>query len=284
MGDDYFAQAIELEPHGTLNLVQTNGFVHWPVLRMWKKLSFRVGTSLDLPLAVNKQTRCESSLESLFRVVKLYALYQKVGFLCVVTNLNVKCASDMLWFVRRFKTKFSVAFNMTAYMPRPADYAVFLSWWARLLLHDRRIWELEPVREMIINVVSGHSRYCSFSEDCQRNFLAIDPLGDCYPCNRWLGRHELCYGNIREGLDKILASPIRARFAERASILQKGPCHDCRWFEVCYGGCPFEGSLTNVDAYCQSYRATRDFIDDYLQKLGAEVNTDETIEDTSEIA
>lgn len=66
-----------------------------------------------------------------------------------------------------------------------------------------------------------------------REYLAITPTGDIYPCHQFVGRESYKMGNILEG---FLNPDIRAAF-QAAYVLNKSECRSCWARFFCGGGC-----------------------------------------------
>lgn len=86
-----------------------------------------------------------------------------------------------------------------------------------------RIKELEKVRFML---ETGVRENCYCYAQTGKSF-AVDSKGDIYPCSSFVGRGDMCMGNVAEGIKVYPVIP--------------GPdesCGACGYAEICRGGCP----------------------------------------------
>ena len=82
---------------------------------------------------------------------------------------------------------------------------------------------------------------CAESGACAFNHINVDPSGDASQCGRSSDWGLLSYGNIRErSLEEILSDPQRKELIRRNEILSGGECRNCRFWNICYGGCPLD--------------------------------------------
>jgi uncharacterized protein len=255
-GVAFYEQALAWQRAGTPNLAQTNGFGPADVYRLWAQHGFRIGTSLDLPYPVNLALRHEDAKTARRRIKTLNRYFGEVGVISVISTQNVLPPYEALAKASPTpRLKFSAMARGSPLTSTPEQYGEFLVWWIDRALARPRLARVEPIHEILSAVLTGQTHSCTFSRNCQANFLAVDPVGDVYPCNRCLGDGRYRFGNIvTDGIDHILASPVRRQFAERAERLRGGQCAACHWFPICQGGCPFESESLGKDYYCWAYQ------------------------------
>ncbi|MDL2224908.1 thioether cross-link-forming SCIFF peptide maturase [Eubacteriales bacterium OttesenSCG-928-M02] len=78
---------------------------------------------------------------------------------------------------------------------------------------------------------------------CGREYMAVTPQGDLYPCHQFVGREEWQLGNI---LDGEVREEKRTLFL-RNNVREKQACMDCWAQYLCAGGC-----AANAQAYSGS--------------------------------
>ncbi|MCH4072607.1 thioether cross-link-forming SCIFF peptide maturase [Pseudoramibacter sp.] len=66
-----------------------------------------------------------------------------------------------------------------------------------------------------------------------RDYVAVTPKGNIYPCHQFVGQPEFIMGNVDEGITK---PEIKDKFME-AGLLNKPSCRDCWCRYFCGGGC-----------------------------------------------
>jgi uncharacterized protein len=75
-----------------------------------------------------------------------------------------------------------------------------------------------------------------------RNYLAVDALGNFYPCHRFIGKPEFQLGNFTNGLD-ISSQRIYSDYNSD----KKESCSACWARFLCAGGCYYENYMTHGD-------------------------------------
>lgn len=125
---------------------------------------------------------------------------------------------------------------------------------------------LDPFDTLIGNLTLGNPEgCCSFSENCQRNFVSIGPLGDIYPCGRFDGVKMFWMGNINEtDLLESLKGNVRQNLLSR-KIERLKECSPCQYNKICNGGCMSngymkKGNYMDKDYYCPGYKMLFSYI------------------------
>ena len=135
--------------------------------------------------------------------------------------------------------------------------------------------------EIASNIVSGKTTGCMFGRNCQDNFLAIAPTGDVMPCGRFCDDDLLrySYGNLHaESLSDILLRIKQSEIYRRAEFIEKGSCKNCKWLNICHGGCLHDGFLKSGDFksktfLCPAYKKIFEHIERRMKALGCDKKT-----------
>jgi uncharacterized protein len=139
--------------------------------------------------------------------------------------------------------------------------------------HDLRIGSLDQICR---GVAANDGKVCTF-RDCLGMFLAVDPAGDIYPCQRLCSHREHRFGNVadRPSLDDLWASHAAVRWKAREAAV-RDVCGPCEHFAYCKGGCAYNSLAAGAgpkDPYCDAYRAIFDKIKTrMLTELASEEN------------
>ena len=74
------------------------------------------------------------------------------------------------------------------------------------------------------------------------SMLVIDPSGDIYKCEAFVGRPQFCIGNVR-------ANRFNHRYAEFITMKpwQAQECLECPYVPMCGGGCRYIAQLKHSD-------------------------------------
>jgi uncharacterized protein len=114
-------------------------------------------------------------------------------------------------------------------------------------------------------------------KDCFGIFLAIDPEGFIYPCQRFCGNTDYHLGNIYDmpTLNDIYNNPNAIKIIEREKEVTKR-CKECLFYQVCKGGCYYNalaGGDGVIDYLCNAYKNIYKFVQDRLmEELAKEEN------------
>jgi len=76
-----------------------------------------------------------------------------------------------------------------------------------------------------------------------RDYLAVTPSGEIYPCHQFVGNNEFLMGNVQ---DKKIDERIIKRFKD-THVFSKKECRDCWARFFCSGGCNANNFLINGD-------------------------------------
>lgn len=126
--------------------------------------------------------------------------------------------------------------------------------WLALGRPDFKIRGLAGVVRKLSGMDPG---YCKLEGDCSA-YITFAYNGDVYPCDEFSAFPETRIGNVHaSGLDELLDSAeTRAMFSAWRAIPTE--CEDCRWRELCRGGCPFErqmaGGVDRPSVLCEGLK------------------------------
>lgn len=112
---------------------------------------------------------------------------------------------------------------------------------------------------------------CTLGETCG-SYLVVEHNGDVYACDFFV-EPAWRLGNVMEGgLAAYLASDRQREFGARKAALPER-CAECRWLELCRGGCPKDRIRDlrdgGVSHFCEAYRTFFAHADAELRRLAA---------------
>lgn len=154
----------------------------------------------------------------------------------------------------------------------PDEYADFLGkifpeWWA----HRERYGDVEPFTSLVRNILEKSSSLgCVYSGACMREHISIAPNGHLSHCGRSEDWDLLDYGMLQErSLAEALADSQRTTLEERNGFLRQGECAECRFWNLCHGGCPLDGWAVEGGLRHRSPWgcAQRKFITEYFEPI-----------------
>jgi len=245
-----------------------------------------VGTSVDGPEDITDSQRGAGYFaRTMAGVGRARARGLDVG--CIAT---FTAASAPRWrVVFDFFVEHQLGWSVHAAVPRlggptsslrltPAAYRDLLLDLADAYVDRRHDTDISSLNQVFRGVASGEGKVCTF-RDCSRMFLAIDPEGGIYHCQRLAGRPEWRLGDLHDEptSEELYASPVGVRLREREARVAD-VCGECPHLAYCRGGCPYNawasgGVEATIDPYCEAYRAVFDHVQQRLaEEMGSEAN------------
>ena len=152
----------------------------------------------------------------------------------------------------------------------PTQYATLLRQMLDYYIEHRRELAVSSLDQICQGFGCAEGKVCTF-RDCQGMFLAIDPNGGIYPCQRFCGQpwHRLGALHDQPTLATLFSSPTAQRMSVRQKEVRQA-CDGCSHWEYCQGGCPYNAWANHrqsetripqsVDPYCEAYREVYDYI------------------------
>jgi len=243
-----------------------------------------MGTSFDIVEGIRGLAGGRDLAETWFRAVHLLRSNDiRVGVVYVVHRQSLGRARDLYYYFRNLDRRLSVRFN-PLYREGRANEAESEGLWitadeyGEFLIDLCGVWLADDRRSSVMPLAEwyrawrGEFRLCCDSRgSCYESHLGIDPNGAVYGCGRASdnGAHKL--GNIFEDdLDALLARRRQGGLASRSEGLRAGVCRDCRYWELCHGGCPMMAWLYHGDLLRETYfcPARRRLFEHYEELFG----------------
>ena len=226
-----------------------------------------IGTSFDIIEGIRGLAGGKDLAEAWFRGLHLLRANNiRVGAVYVVHRKSLIRARDLYYYFRNLDPALSVRFNPLYSEGRAneeeseglwitaEEYGQFLIELCEVWLADDRRLSVMPLAEWYRAWRGNSSLCCDSRGTCHESHLGVDPNGTVYGCGRASdnGAHRL--GNIFEDeLEVLLDRRREGGLASRSVGLQAGPCRDCRYWELCHGGCPMMAWLYHGDLLRETY-------------------------------
>jgi uncharacterized protein len=249
-----------------------------------------IGTSLDGPEEINDAQRGAGHFRcTMAGIERARAHGLEVGYICTFTARSAERAEEVFDFFRCEGLGFSIHAALPplgrlgdGWALPPEDHGQLLvDMLDRYLAHADKV-RIGTLDAMSRSVSAGRGGICSFG-DCLGEYLAVDPEGFIYPCQRFAGMPGFLLGNVHEcpSLQALAEAPAWRLFAERQARIEE-KCGDCPHLDYCRGGCPynaiarggegFDAALR--DPHCPAYRRAFDAI---AERALQEVFSDENL-------
>jgi uncharacterized protein len=268
-----FAQQLLQEINSQIHFrqfMQTNGLLlnaDW--CNFFVKHNIQVGLSIDGPKELHDTYRCDhygrgthSRVLEAFHIATMHGL--NVGF-NAVSHSSAKCwAAKIYSFFLRLGSSFRInpllpAGRAALMIPNDSIAAEY----GQLLCEMFDLWTASPSKRIRVSpldsflktLLIGSSNECQFQPTCAGDYIAIRSDGTANICNRF-NSHSL--GNIlHTNIATLFCAPVAQQLKNRIYALRH--CHDCEYWKLCYGGCPYNallvhGSIEKRDPFCNAFR------------------------------
>lgn len=258
---------------------------------LFSKYKVEVGTSLDGPQELNDRQRGSGYYEKTMKAIRL-AHYYGINVSCIATftSYTMPHWKEVFDFFLSENLHFSVHPAIPSIAGgnglglTPGQYwNLFKEMFDYYILHRKNI-KVSFFDQLCQGVAAYNGKVCTF-RDCFGMFLAVDPYGDIYPCQRFAGNQEYRLGNIRESpsmADLSCSSAALKYLARESGVWEK--CFKCEHYDYCKGGCTYnsltlKGESELIDPYCEAYKKIFAYI---KQRIHEDMVSEDNIKAISE--
>ena len=181
---------------------------------LFKAYQVSLGTSLDGPEAINDAQRGRGYFRrTMAGIERAHAHGLNVGVICTFTSNSATQADSVFNFYLEKGLSFSVHAALQPIGPPDSNFRLLPEDHGQLLvdLLERYLDNADRVRistldAMCRSISAGYGGICTFT-DCLGHYLAVDPEGWIYPCQRMAGMTPFRLANVhdcptREDLEK----------------------------------------------------------------------------------
>lgn len=234
--------------------------------RLFKEHKVSIGTSLDGPKDITDSQRGTGYFDQTMNgIEKARSFGLKVGCISTFTSHSFKRWREIFDFFINKRIDFYIHAAVSninfcsEYVLQPEQYGSLLCDMLEYYLKNRKKISVPSLDHLCQGVGLLESRVCTFRE-CLGMFLAIDPSGNIYSCQRFAGNEAYQLGTIEEdyGIGQLWSSQGAKRFIEYQREVDN-ICKDCEHFSYCKGGCPYNAWASRLDGrsrdpYCEAYK------------------------------
>jgi uncharacterized protein len=301
MGLDFFRKAVAFEQkYGrdgqcVGNGFQTNGLLindEW--CQFLSEYKFLVGLSLDGPQHVHDHYRRDRggrpTWQRVMKVAELMAKHRvSYNILAVVNDYSARFPKEVYSFLTQEALPAEVEERFLQFIPiveadpetgGAAPFSVFGEALGKFLceifdcwLADFKDgWPTVSIRffdTLFHSYVGMEAPECSSMKECGP-YVVVEHNGDVYSCDFFV-EPEWKLGNLmKDKLIDLLNSPRQHAFARMKATLPQ-PCLECRWLEMCRGGCTKDRIRDATDNglchFCASFKMFFEHADAEFQRL-----------------
>lgn len=281
MGLKFFQKISEIEDgfrpeYKITNSIQTNGtLMNEEIVSFCEEQGFSIGFSLDGPPETNDSIRkyCKGGKGSFRETYRAINLVQDrkmgAGIVTVLNKKNISDIGEIYLFFKENKTSFQVnpfiksgraIGNYSRLGITPLEYGTAMISLFDMWFYDKEpTISIDPLTEIIGNLLTGSPRQCNYRECCYNEFISVGPTGDVYPCGRFDGIEEFKLGNINlNNMEQISCSKGYQELSLRSTATVKG-CSLCEYKNICNAGCMHNAymvkeNIMDKDYYCVGYK------------------------------
>ena len=243
-------------------------------IKLFSEFDIKIGTSLDGPEKITDSQRSDGYFKRTMVAIELLKEYGiSPGCIATITSSSSKDYKNIFDFFLESELPFEIhpAIRPIGYSGdnqvfiSPKEYADFLIQMLEYYLRQLDRIKISTLDTLARNISRDKSGLCTFAK-CLGNYLAIDPEGDLYTCNRFVGNKKFSVGNINyvKSWDDIKQSQAWRMLEEWQNRIDV-ECADCLYKNICHGGCPYvafaeKKDYPAKDPYCESYKAIYRYI------------------------
>lgn len=263
--------------------------------RLFREYNVAVGTSLDGPKEITDAQRGLGYFEKTMQgIQRAHSLGISVGCIATFTQQNFTRWREVFDFFIHEHLDFSIHSAVAGinsnyrYALSPEQYGHLLCEMLDYYIENRKKISVSSLDQICQGVGWLEGRVCTFKE-CLGMFLAIDPSGNIYNCQRFAGRKEYRLATIHDEFDieKLFSGQGAQQFLKYQHEVNNA-CKDCEHFSYCKGGCPYNAwadkqNGKNKDPYCESYKKIFTKIKNRLfEEMSSQENIDAIAEEPYE--
>ena len=238
---------------------------------LFREYGVSIGTSLDGPETINDSQRGKGYFERTMAGINTARRHgMNPAVICTFTRLSASHYREVFDFFAAQELSFSVHEAVCALGDNRNEIALFPGEAAGYML-DLFDYYLENITRTQISTFDAMARglsaqngaICTFG-DCLGKYLTITPNGEIFSCNRFAHHPQWQLGSVFKlpDLATLTRSDAWQKLRQRELTVRED-CGDCRHFEYCKGGCPynaFTGAPDRRDPQCTVYRRLFDHI------------------------
>ncbi len=231
---------------------------------LFRDYGISFSTSLDGPEEINDLHRGKGYFSKTMNGVDLLRKNNmKVGSIATFSPKNMDKINEIFTFFVRQRLSFAVHASLppltgkaNSFVLSPQQYGTLLCDLFDLYVPNRKYISISSFDQLCQSITDNRGKVCTF-KDCTGSFLAIDPEGNIYPCQRFSGNPDYCLGNVidPEIISRLQNNPVTNSLVAHHKQI-KIECKDCDHMNYCKGGCYYnsKASKETKDPYCESYK------------------------------
>lgn len=257
--------------------IQTNGLlINEKWASFFKENNFLVGVSIDGFKENMDVFRVDFDGNSIYeKCLACLELLKKYGVdfnvLTVLTNNLAANPNELFKFYQENQIQYvqlipclpSIETSVESFALNPESYYKFYSEFFKIWLTNLQMFPISVnLFENIVCLLLNKTPYqCGLLGKCPVHFI-LESNGNVYPCDFYC-TDECLLGNIKDSSILKLLTNKKARDFVNESYCQKKPCQNCKYINICHGGCKRQNICYLNDDFC----AHKKMLDEILPEL-----------------
>jgi uncharacterized protein len=295
---EFYSEAVRIqrascEPNQKItNSIQTNAtLLDTTWVEFFRQEEFHVGVSIDGPEELHNAQRVTRSSDGSFQdVMQGIELLRNAnisfGALVVVTKNSLAYQDDIFrFFVDHgilnfdFLPHAEIVSGTNKWHPLSVTVSEFTDFMLKImklwLREDNPNVHIRKLEDLLGALLGASPSTCIFSGNCYR-YLTIQPNGDIYPCDHFVGEKNLRIGNLS---DSSLYSMLHGeKYQEFGRLVLQSPaeCQICPWHSICNAGCSYRRYMIGRDFdmlpyFCNTWKTLLKRLSGYVENVVGEV-------------
>lgn len=257
------------------------------LIEIFKQYEVTVAASVDGPQDINDRQRGAGYFKrTMAGLQKLRDMDIPVFAICTFTPLSAPKADEIFDFFLEQKLDFQFKtvvepFEINGRCVDILSYEEHLKLIDRLL--QRFLQHAGQIRvkslERLIRSIVTRENAMYIAGNCLGKQLAVDPQGDIYHCQRFVGMKKYQWSSVAQypSMEQLVSTPGYCAYSQRMDRVRE-ECSGCSYFDICAGGCAYnaftnqarKGTESFRDPACSAYKGILDNIVGLIGKLMAE--------------
>jgi len=229
---------------------------------LFREYDVSLATSLDGPKPINDAQRGQGYFQHTMAGIERACTHGiDVGCICTFTPQSALQARDVFDFFVHNGVDFAIHAALRSLRAPDKSWSLSPKAHGQLLVDMLEYYlanadkvRISTLDAMCRSISTGRGGMCTFG-DCLGEYLAVDPEGWIYVCQRFAGMPEYRLGNVHDcpSIEMLTTAPVWQMFRERQDRIET-ECGDCPYLNLCRGGCPYNVLAINGGSFDQTLR------------------------------
>lgn len=245
-----------------VNTIKTSGeFLNDEWCQFLSENKFMVTVKLDGPKVIHnhfqKDRNGGGTFDATMNAIGLLKFYKiKYDTITTINDVNVKLPKLIYKFISKHSSDINFQTNIRDSKISGREFGEFIceildEWYEK----DREKINVQLFEATLNNLEGRYAGICKYERYCGKK-LAIDANGNVYSCKMYMDERFLLGNILEDNLEDMIKN--NKNFGNKKLGDLSTECMSCCYFELCYGGCPFDRKASaesdNNNYLCEGYK------------------------------